>query len=228
MENQMSSLFEAATKRSLNYLQSIQTRNVGPTVEAVANLRLFDEPLPENPTEPEKVLQQLDEIGSPATMGIAGRRFFGFVIGGSLPVSLAANWLAGAWDQNTGLFNITPATAYLEQVVLRWLVDILKLPPETGCGFVTGATVANFTCLAAARHSVLKQAGWNVEADGLFGAPPITVVIGTEAHPTLIKSLGLLGLGRNRVVKIPVDDQGRMIAGALPEFSGPKIICAQV
>ncbi|MBX2992375.1 MAG: aspartate aminotransferase family protein [Bacteroidetes bacterium] len=224
----MSSLFDVATKRSLNYLQSIQTRNVGPTAEAIANLKLFDEPLPENPTEAEKVLQQLDEIGSPATMGIAGPRFFGFVIGGSLPVSLAANWLAGAWDQNTGLFNITPTTAYLEQVALRWLVDILKLPPETGCGFVTGATVANFSCLAAARHSVLKQAGWNIEADGLFGAPPVTVAIGAEAHPTLIKSLGLLGLGRNRVVKLPVDDQGRMVAAALPDLSVPAIICAQV
>lgn len=224
----MNTLYNSALSRSLKYLETIQTRNVGPTDEAIARLKDFDIPLPENPADPAHVLQQLDDIGSPATMGIAGPRFFGFVIGGSLPVSLAAQWLSGAWDQNAALFKITPSAAYLEQVALGWLVDLLKLPPETGCGFVTGATVANFTCLAAARHAVLKNAGWNVEADGLFGAPPITVAVGAEAHPTLIKSLGLLGLGRSRVITIPVDNQGRMIAEALPEFSGPTIICAQV
>lgn len=224
----MNTLYNSALSRSLKYLETIQTRNVGPTDEAIARLKDFDIPLPEDPADPAHVLQQLDDIGSPATMGIAGPRFFGFVIGGSLPVSLAAQWLSGAWDQNAALFKITPSAAYLEQVALGWLVDLLKLPPETGCGFVTGATVANFTCLAAARHAVLKNAGWNVEADGLFGAPPITVAVGAEAHPTLIKSLGLLGLGRSRVITIPVDNQGRMIAEALPEFSGPTIICAQV
>lgn len=224
----MRTLFRSATHCALNYLDAIQTRNVGPTEQAIANLKLFDEPLPENPTDPEKVLQQLDEVGSPATMGIAGPRFFGFVIGGSFPVALASNWLAGAWDQNTGLYNITPTTAHLEQVAQRWLLDLLKLPPESGCGFVTGATVANFTSLAAARHAVLKKVDWNVEADGLFGAPPITVVIGAEAHPTLIKSLGMLGLGRNRVIKVPADSQGRMRVDALPSLSGPAIVCAQV
>ncbi len=224
----MRTLFQSATHRALNYLESLQTRNVGPTEQAIANLRLFDEPFPEQPTDPERVLQQLDEVGSPATMGIAGPRFFGFVIGGSLPVALASNWLAGAWDQNTGLYNITPTTAHLEQVALRWLLDLLKLPRESGGAFVTGATVANFTALAAARHAVLAKAGWNVEADGLFGAPPITVVIGAEAHPTLIKSLGLLGLGRTRVIKVPVDNQGRMCVEALPPLSEPAIVCAQV
>ncbi len=224
----MRTLFHSATNRALNYLDSIQTRRVGPTEKAIANLKLFDEPLPEQPTDPEKVLQQLDEVGSPATMAIAGPRFFGFVIGGSLPVALASNWLAGAWDQNTGLYNITPTTAHIEQVALRWLLDLLKLPRESGGAFVTGATVANFTALAAARHAVLAKAGWNVEADGLFGAPPITVVIGAEAHPTLIKSLGLLGLGRTRVIKVPVDNQGRMRVEALPPLSEPAIVCAQV
>lgn len=224
----MKNLLTSAAARAVNYLNSIQTRNVGPTEQAIANLKSFDEPLPEKQTDPENVLQQLDEVGSPATLGIAGPRFFGFVIGGSFPVALASNWLAGAWDQNTGLYNITPATAHLEQVAQRWLLDLLKLPPESGCGFVTGATVANFTALAAARHAVLKKVGWNVEADGLFGAPPITVVIGAEAHPTLIKSLGLLGLGRSRVVKVPVDNQGRMRVDALPSLSGPAIVCVQV
>jgi glutamate/tyrosine decarboxylase-like PLP-dependent enzyme len=172
-------------------------------------------------------LQWLDEIGSPATMAMAGPRFYGMVIGGSLPAALAANWLAAAWDQNTGLYQLTPGTAYLEIVALRWLLEVLKLPPKSGAAFVTGATVANFTALAAARHAVLKRAGWNVEADGLFGAPPITVIVGAEAHPTLFKSLGLLGLGRSRVVKIPADGQGRMRAEALPKISGPTIVCVQ-
>jgi glutamate/tyrosine decarboxylase-like PLP-dependent enzyme len=224
----MRPLLESTTARALNYLESLEHRSVAPTNEAIANLKRFDEPLPENPTAPENVIQLLDEVGSPATMGIAGPRFYGFVIGGSLPAALAANWLASAWDQNTGLYNITPATAHLEQVALRWLLEILNLPRNAGGAFVTGATVANFTALAAARHSVLEREGWNVEADGLFGAPPITVVIGEEAHPTLIKSLGLLGLGRTRVVKVPVDTQGRMRAEKLPPLSGPGIVCTQV
>ena len=169
----------------------------------------------------------MDEIGSPATMAMAGPRFFGFVIGGSLPVTLAANWLASAWDQNSALYNVTPATARLEQVALRWLIELFGLPENCSGAFVTGATVANFTALAAARHAVLERAGWNVEADGLFGAPPITVVIGQEAHPTLIKSLGLLGLGRNRVMRVPVDGQGRMRVDALPALTGPAIVCVQ-
>src|SRR5258708_23593964 len=133
-------------------------------------------------------------------MAIAGPRFFGFVTGGALPATLAANWLASAWDQNSAVAVATPLTAKLEDVALRWLRDVLGLPPETGVGFVTGATMANFTCLAAARHGVLTQAGWDVEADGMFGAPPWTVVVGEEAHTTLFKSAGLAGFGTNRVV----------------------------
>jgi glutamate/tyrosine decarboxylase-like PLP-dependent enzyme len=183
--------------------------------------------LPNQPTSPESVLQQLDELGSPATMAMAGPRFFGFVIGGSLPAALAANWLATAWDQNSCLYNITPATAALEQTALKWLLDVLRLPSGSGGAFVTGTTVANFTALAAARYAVLAKAGWNVEADGLFGAPPINVVVGAEAHPTLFKSLGLLGLGRGRAVKVPVDTQGRMRLDALPPMTGPTIVCVQ-
>ncbi|MDR3386962.1 MAG: pyridoxal-dependent decarboxylase, partial [Rudaea sp.] len=170
----------------------------------------------------------LARFGSPATLAIAGPGFWGLVWGGALPAALAANWLAGAWDQNSGLYSITPATARLEQTALRWLLDLLGLPATCGGAFVTGATVANFVALAAARHAVLARVGWNVEAEGLFGAPPITVVIGEEAHPTLTKSLGLLGLGRNRVLRVPVDGQGRMRVDALPKVSAPVIICTQV
>jgi glutamate/tyrosine decarboxylase-like PLP-dependent enzyme len=169
----------------------------------------------------------LDDICSPATMAMAGSRFFGFVIGGSLPIALAANWLAGAWDQNSALHNVTPATAHLERIALRWLLDLFQLPREAGGAFVTGATMANFSALAAARHAVLHRAGWNVEADGLPGAPPVTVVVSAEAHPTLIKALGLLGLGRKRVLRVPVDEQGRMRAEALPPVTGPAIVCTQ-
>src|SRR4029078_1267852 len=146
------------------------------------NLATLNEQLPDGSTDAEEVVRLLDEVCSPATMAMAGPRFFGFVIGGVLPVSLAANWLAGAWDQNSGLFTPTPATAQLEQVALNWLVDLFKFPPDCGGAFVTGATMANFSALAAARHALLKRAGWNVEADGLFGAPPITGFLGEGAH----------------------------------------------
>lgn len=220
-------LLQSAAGRADRYLDEIAQRSVGPRQEAVLGLERFDEPLPEESCDPLEVIDLLDEVGSPATMGMAGPRFFGFVIGGALPVTVAANWLATAWDQNTALHEVTPATATLERVALRWLLDLLRLPPECGAAFVTGATVANFAALAAARGSVLKRFGWNVEADGLFGAPPITVLVGEEAHPTLLKSLGLLGLGRDRVVRVPADGQGRMRADALPPVDGPTIVCVQ-
>jgi glutamate/tyrosine decarboxylase-like PLP-dependent enzyme len=223
----MSNLLEEAAQRANSYLQTLDTRPVAPSPEAVARLAVLNQPLPEHSSNPEEVLRQLDEVGSPATLAMAGPRFFGFVIGGSLPVTLAANWLAGAWDQNTAFYNVTPGTADLEQIAIRWLLDLFHLPTECGAAFVTGATMANFTALATARHAVLRNAGWNVEADGLFNAPPITVIIGAEAHPSLIKSLGMLGLGRNRVIKVPVDSQGRMRAEALPAISGPTIVCTQ-
>ena len=224
----MKSILNDAATRSIRYLETLDARSVAPTADAVAALQAFDEPLPQTASDSAAVLRMLDEIGSPATTAMAGRRFFGFVIGGSLPVTLAANWLAGAWDQNAGLGKPTPSASYLEQVSLRWLLELLQLPRECAGAFVTGATVANLCGLAAARHAVLKRAGWNVEADGLFGAPPITVVIGAEAHPSVTKSLGVLGLGRTRVVKVPVDGQGRMRVELMPAIAGPTIVCAQL
>ncbi len=225
--NDIRKALEESASRAIAYLEDLECRRVSPAPEAVAALAALDEALPEGPTATETVLQMLDDYGSPATMGMAGPRFFGFVIGGSLPAALGANWLAGAWDQNTAFANVTPATAALEEVALRWLLGIFGLPADCAGAFVTGTTVAHITALAAARHRVLAQAGWNVESDGLFGAPPITVVVGAEAHPTLFKALGVLGLGRSRVTRVPVDGQGRMIAEALPEPSGPTIICTQ-
>lgn len=220
-------LLRDAAERSARYLTSLDERPVGPRPEAVEGLRRFEEPLPDGPSDPRETLRLLDETGSPATMAMAGPRFFGFVIGGALPATVAAHWLATAWDQNTGLWLATPATSTLEEVALRWMIELFDLPAATGGAFVTGATVANFTALAAARHRVLARAGWNVEAQGLFGAPPVTVVVGEEVHPTVRKSLGLLGLGRERVVAVPVDAQGRMRADRLPALSGPAIVIAQ-
>ncbi len=206
-----------AARRAVSYLEGLPSRPVTPTADAVRALVRLDEPLPESPTDAMEVLDLMDSVGSPATMAMAGPRFFGFVIGGSLPASLAANWLAGAWDQNTAFFSVTPSTAVMEQVALRWLVDLLGLPAGTAGGFVTGATMANFTALAAARHAVLTRAGWNVEAEGLIRARALTVIVGEEVHSTMLKSLGMLGLGRKRMVRVPVDSQGRMRAGCDPE-----------
>lgn len=223
----MRQILEDSAQRAIAYLESLEGRRVAPDPASISALSALDEGFPQAPTDPARVLQILDEFGSPATMAMAGPRFFGFVIGGSLPVALAANWLAGAWDQNSGLFKVTPATAALEQIALDWLLEIFGLPSTCAGAFVTGTTVAHITALSAARHAVLERVGWNVEADGLFGAPPITVVTGEEAHPTLFKALGVVGLGRNRVVRVPVDAHGRMRPEALPRLSGPAIICTQ-
>lgn len=223
----MSDLLADAAARAARYLDSLKERRVAPFPDAVERLSELDVPLPRAGTDAGEVLRLLDEYGSPTTMGIAGPRFFGFVMGGSLPAALAANWLASAWDQNTGLYKATPGTAMFEQIALGWLVDVLGLPTGTFGGFVTGTTVAHITALAAARHAVLARVGWNVEADGLFGAPPITVITGSESHPTLFKALGVVGLGRTRVVRLPVDNQGRLRADTMPAISGPTIVCVQ-
>jgi glutamate/tyrosine decarboxylase-like PLP-dependent enzyme len=223
----MRDLLHSVAQRASRYLEEIPERRVSPSDEAVQNLAVFCEPFPEAPCVPEQVIAMLDQVGSPATMAIAGPRFFGFVIGGSLPVALGANWLASAWDQNAGLFAATPVSAVLEEVSLAWLQEVLNLPRQSAGAFVTGATMANFTALAAARHAVLAGAGWDVEARGLFDAPEIQVVIGDEAHPSMIKSLGMLGLGRERVTRVPVDGQGRMRADGLPSLRSPAIVCMQ-
>src|SRR5215469_9838240 len=223
----MHELLNDAAARAIRYLDGLDARRVAPTPEAIADLKELDGPLPEEPTDPATVLALLDDFGSPGTVATAGPRFFGFVIGGSLPAALAANWLAGAWDQPAFAYAVSPTAATLEEIALRWLLDIFGLSPTCGGAFVTGATMANFCGLAAARHSVLKNAGWDVEADGLFGAPPIRVIVGEEAHASLFKALGMVGFGRQRVVTVPVDSQGRMRPDALPAISGPTIVCLQ-
>ncbi len=224
----MNRLLSDTARRAVNYLEKLDSRSVAPDAAALSRLPELREALPENGMPATDVIAQLDEIGSPASMAMSGPRFYGFVIGGSLPASLAANWLSTTWDQNVCLHEVTPLSAVLEQVAADWLLNLLDLPDNCASAFVTGATVANFTALAAARHALLKRAGWNVEADGLFGAPEITVVIGDEAHPSMIKSLGLLGLGRDRVTRVPTDSRGQIRADQLPDISGPTLFCTQV
>ena len=223
----MVDLLNQAAAKANRYLQNLDRREVWPRQEAVDRLAEFDEPWSDGPADPETVLDLLDRVGSPATVAASGGRFFGFVYGGCLPAALAANWLAGAWDQNAGLFVTSPVGSRIEEVALGWLLDAFRLPPECGGAFVTGATLANFTALAAARTAVLERAGWDVESDGLIGAPPVTVVVGEETHPSVTKALGLLGLGRGRAVRVPVDNQGRMRAEAFPKLGGPAIVCVQ-
>lgn len=223
----MNPLLHDAALRASRYLAGLDDRPVHPSADALARLGELDEPLPERPQAAEVVLQRLDELGSPATMANAGGRFFGFVVGGALPVTVAANWLATAWDQNSANPAGAPAAAAFELTALRWLRELLDLPRDAAGAFVTGTTMGNLCALAAARHAVLERAGWDVEADGLFGAPPVTVVVGEEAHPTLFKALGVLGLGRSRVITVPADGQGRMRAECLPRLAGPSIVCAQ-
>ncbi|MFZ0455621.1 MAG: aminotransferase class V-fold PLP-dependent enzyme [Ignavibacteriaceae bacterium] len=223
----MKDLLKETAARAIRYREEITERSVAPSPKAIERLKEFDMPFPDNPIDPGNVIKMLDEIGSPATIGISGGRFFGFVIGGSLPASVAANWLSTAWDQNAGLFAGSPVGVVLEEISLKWLLQIFGLPAESGGAFVTGATMASFTALAAARHSILKNTGWDVEANGLFNAPSINVIVSEESHPTLFRGLGLLGLGRERVVRVPVDKQGRMQLNKFPKVNGPTIVCTQ-
>jgi len=216
---------------ALEFLDSLPERRVGPST-SVGELRAtLGGPLPEQGTDAREVIEELARAADPGLIGTAGPRYFGFVIGGHLPAALAADWLTSAWDQNAGLYVTSPANSVVEEVAERWLLEILGLPASASVGFTTGCSMANFTALAAARHAVLARQGWDVERAGLFGAPPIDVVIGNEAHATILTALQMLGLGRERVQRVAVDGQGRMVPAALRQVlagcSGPLIVCAQ-
>src|ERR1700687_4405261 len=176
-KNFASEALQAAAERSQKYLRELGGRSVYPEDAAVASIAHFHEPLPDQPSNPVEVVRMLDEFGSPATVATAGGRYFGFVIGGALPASLAAGWLVRSGDQNAVLRIMSPLVAEIEDVVIQWVCDVLKLPAGCEGGIVTCATTANFTALAAARHALLAKAGWNVADDGMFGAPPIDVVV---------------------------------------------------
>jgi len=220
-------LLKRAARDAMDYLEGVEARPVAPRPEAVAALAALRGPLPPGPTNPEAVLHLLNEFASPATVANGGGRYFGFVNGGCVPAAMAAAWLVSAWDQNAAFRVQSPTAIALEETALEWVRQLLGLPEGCGGAVVTGATMANFSALAAARHALLERSGWDVEADGLFGAPPITVVVGDEVHSSLVKALGLLGLGRNRIVSVPVDGQGRMRADALPHLDDRTVLCLQ-
>jgi len=223
----MRNLLAETAERATRYITDIQRRSVVPRPDDLARLEVLGGPLPEAPSDPTETLALLDDVGSPATVATTGGRYFGFVIGGTLPAALAANWLAGAWDQNAAMQVMSPVAAKLEEVVMAWMLDLLGLPSGSGAGVVTGTTMANFSALAAARCALLKRAGWDPEEDGLFGAPPIKVVVGDEVHVSVLKALTMLGLGRSRLTRVPVDGQGRMRPGALPALDDRTLVCMQ-
>ena len=223
----MKELLAETALRAARYADEIGNRRVTPRAEDIARLEELGGPLPRKGLDPAQLLSLLDEIGSPATVATTAGRYFGFVIGGTLPAALAANWLAGAWDQNACLYVMSPVAAKIEEIVLAWMIDAFGLPSTCGAGFVTGTTMANFTALAAARTALLQRKGWDVEENGLFGAPPLSVIVGDEVHVSLLKALALLGLGRSRVTRVPTDNQGRMRSDALPSIDDSTLVCVQ-
>jgi glutamate/tyrosine decarboxylase-like PLP-dependent enzyme len=220
-------LLSETAVRAARYVNGINSRRVAPSPEDIARLEGLGGDLNPDPCDPSQVIALLDDLGSPATIASTGGRYFGFVTGGSLPAAMAANWLAGAWDQNAALFVQSPVASKIEDIAARWLLDVLALPDSCGVGFVTGATMANFTALAAARHALLSRAGWDVEERGLFGAPEIKVVVGAEVHASMLKALSLLGFGRKRVITVPADDQGRILADHLPALDDRTLVAIQ-
>jgi glutamate/tyrosine decarboxylase-like PLP-dependent enzyme len=214
-----------------DFLDRLPDRPVGIPTDLAALRAGLARPLPEDPLDPATVIDELAVDVEPGLVGSAGPRYFGFVVGGGVPASLAADWLAGAWDQNAGLYALSPAAAVVEEVAARWLIELFGLPVDSSVGFTTGATMASFTALAAGRHRVLQRAGWNLEEDGYVGAPAIEVVVGDESHVTIFVSLQMLGLGRARVHRVAADAQGRMRPDALRQIlatlDGPILVCAQ-
>jgi glutamate/tyrosine decarboxylase-like PLP-dependent enzyme len=221
-------LLADAAQRAASYLDGVGTRHVFPREADIERLRAaLAGAMPAGDSPEADILSFLDEYGSPATVASAGGRYFGFVTGGALPAAVAAHMLATAWDQNCISFVSSPAVALFDEAALRWLKELFGLPAEALGAFVPGATSANFTGLAAARHEVLRRVGWNVEEEGLRGAPEVTVVVGEEVHGSINRVLPLLGLGRARLLRVPVDGEGRMRADRLPAIAGPAIVCLQ-
>ena len=220
-----------ATELSIAFLAGLAERHVGARTDGNAIAAALGGPMPEDGEDPIAVLEDMAERLDPGLVATAGPRYFGFVIGGAIPAAVGADWLTAAWDQNANLHALSPAAAGAEQVAAGWMLDLLGLPPSASVGLPTGAGLANTVGLAAGRHAVLAREGWDVEARGLYGAPEITVVIGEEAHATVLTALQYLGLGRDRVVKVPADEQGRMRADALADriadVAGPLMVVAQ-
>jgi glutamate/tyrosine decarboxylase-like PLP-dependent enzyme len=225
-------ILERVLDEATAFLDGLPDRRVAARTDVDGVAVALRRPLPDEGAEPLEVIEELIAGADPGILAIPSGRFFGWVMGGVLPATLAADWLTSTWDQNAGLLVSSPAAAGVEWVASEWLLDLLDLPASSAVGFVTGAMMANFTCLAAARHEVLRRVGWDVERDGLQGAPEVTVIVGEERHETVDVALRFLGLGEIRSIVVPADDQGRIRLDSLADTLGqagnnPLILCLQ-
>jgi glutamate/tyrosine decarboxylase-like PLP-dependent enzyme len=227
----MTDVLDLARDRALSFLRELPDRHVGPLATREELLAALKVPLTDDGEDPAAVIEALVRGTDRGLIACAGPRYFGFVIGGSLPVALAADWLTSAWDQNAGIYVTSPASSVIEDVAREWLLDLFDLPRMSGVGFVTGGQMANFTALAAARHGVLRRAGWNVEENGLAGAPRVHLVVSAASHITIHAAMRTLGFGTRALLKVEADEQGRMRADGLRAtlrgLDGPIIVCAQ-
>ena len=224
-------LLDRVHRHAAEFLRALPDRHVGARATRDELLAALRAPLEGRGDDPAAVIDLLAAQGDRGAIACAGPRYFGFVIGGSYPVALAADWLTSTWDQNPGIYATSPLVSVIEDVAREWLLELLDLPRESGLGFVTGCQMANFTCLAAARHGVLRRAGWDVEADGLMGAPRINLVTSAESHVTIDVAMRYLGFGTRSLLRVETDEQGRMrpdrLRRLLDNLSGPTILCAQ-
>ncbi len=222
-----SHLFDYAAKASQEYRTTLEERPVAPSEATLAALAVFDEAMPEKGEDALGTLEKLHTYGSPATVATTGGRFFGFVQGGSIPVSIASDWIASTWDQNAAVGVLSPISAKLEEVAGQWTLDLLGLPAEAGFGFVSGATMGGFSALAVARTHLYCKLGYDLRKKGLRGAPPLRIIASEETHPTNIKALTYLGVGEDEIIRAPCDKEGRIIPSALPQMDERTILIAQ-
>ena len=226
-ERDSKALLDQARRYVYEYIDAVDQRAVFPDENAIQNLDRFDEPLPEHSQSGADTLDMLNAYGAPATVAQTGGRYFGFVNGGVIPTALAARWMADAWDQNPALYVISPVVGKLEQVCDNWLRDLLELPAGTVAGYVSGSSTATLCGLAAARFELLRRLDWDVNAQGLFNAPPIRVIVSQQAHSSVYKALALLGLGKDRIERVPADRQGRIDASRIPALDGRCLVILQ-
>ncbi len=220
-------IFKQTQQFSLDYLENIFNRNVFPTEEAIDDLSKFDEEFPLSSSEAKNVIAQLHQYGNPATTATLGGRYFGFVCGSALPVGLAAKSLGTFWDQSPSMNVLSPIGNKLETVVEKWFIELFNLPKNSSAGFVSGTSIANLCGLVAARYRILKNNNWDVNLKGLMGAPKIRIVTGKQAHSTVLKAIGMLGLGQENIEWVPVDNQGRIIPELIPELDENTILILQ-
>lgn len=221
------SLFEQAKCYAYDYMNNLQEMEVSPSESSLSELKLFDEPMPDAPCSANDVLSLLHNHGSINTVAQTGGKYFGFVCGGSLPVSLATKWITDVWDQNSALYVLSPIASKMEEICEKWITELLHLPQDTAAGFVSGSSIAIICALAAARNELLLKQNWDVSRKGLFGAPNIRVVLSEQAHSSVFKALALLGLGKERVELVPTDDQGRISVEKLPTIDQNTLLFIQ-